>query len=219
MKNFILVFFALGLLQTAVAQQKKKVTTTVKKSVVVQKPVVPSRNVVNKTPTPAPKKEVEPQNKPASAKSTSSVGYKEGDFQLNAGIGASSWGVPFYVGADYFVTNDISVGGTVSYQTLNETFYVTQYKSTIIGIGATGNYHFNRVLKLPKEWDVYAGLGISYFIWSFDSNNYVGANSSGIAIGGQIGGRYFFNKKFAINAELGGASTTSGARLGITYKL
>ena len=157
--------------------------------------------------------------KASAQKSNVAVAYSKEDFQLNAGIGVSGWGVPVYVGADYFVDNDISIGAEVSYQTFNETIFVQKYKSSILGIGVNGNYHFRRVLKLPNEWDLYAGIGIGYYIWSFDNVNYAGSNTSGTGFGGQIGARYFINNKFAINAELGGASTTSGARIGITYKL
>ena len=34
-----------------------------------------------------------------------------GGIQLNAGVGFSGWGLPIYVGGDFGVTDDISIGG------------------------------------------------------------------------------------------------------------
>ncbi len=144
--------------------------------------------------------------------------YKDGDIQINAGIGLFSVGIPIQAGVDYFLTQDISAGLEGSYEELNENFFASKYKSTVIGIGANGNYHFNRIMKIPNKWDIYAGVSVAYFNWSFDQD-YLGPNSSGVGFGGQLGGRYFFTKSFGANVELGGGSSTSGVKIGISYKL
>jgi outer membrane immunogenic protein len=144
----------------------------------------------------------------------------KGKVQFNAGVGISGWGIPVYAGLDFGVAPDITVGVEGSFRSYSQSYYGGNYSSTIIGIGANGNYHFNRVLEIPSKWDLYAGLGLGYYIWNYndDFNGFNGANASGIGFGGQVGGRYFFSDKFALNLELGGASSTSGAKLGITYK-
>lgn len=38
------------------------------------------------------------------------------NLQLNAGTGISGWGIPVYVGLDYGVTNEITVGAELSYR-------------------------------------------------------------------------------------------------------
>lgn len=143
---------------------------------------------------------------------------ENGATQLNAGLGTSGWGTPIYVGLDYGVGNDFTVGGELSFRSYKESYGVADYSSSIISIAANGNYHFNTLLDIPSEWDFYAGLGLGYYIWNID-NDYPGSNNSGIGIGAQIGGRYFFNDNFGVNLELGGANVTSGAKIGITYKL
>jgi hypothetical protein len=40
----------------------------------------------------------------------------KGDSQINAGVGFSNWGVPVYVGFDYGMDSNISLGGEVSYR-------------------------------------------------------------------------------------------------------
>jgi len=131
----------------------------------------------------------------------------KGEKQLNGGVGLSAWGIPVYVGLDYGVTPDISVGGEFSFRS---------YWGTIIGIDVNGNYHFNKLLSLPKPWDLYGGLNLGYYSWSA-STGYTGSYS-GVGVGLQVGGRYYFNNKFGVNVELGGATVASGLKLGVSYK-
>jgi outer membrane immunogenic protein len=140
----------------------------------------------------------------------------EGGKQLNAGVGASSWGTPLYIGLDFGVHPDISVGGELSFRSYRQKFLGTKYSSTIIGIGANANYHFNHILEIPTQWDLYAGVTVGFYLWN-SSDNYIGDGASGLGFSGQAGGRYYFNDKWAINVELGGG-TVSGGRLGITKK-
>lgn len=132
-------------------------------------------------------------------------------------MGFSSWGLPIYAGIDFGVHKDISAGGEFSFRSYSDNFKGTSYSHTIIALGANGNYHFNSLLKIPKEWDAYAGLNLGFYSWS-SPNGYRGGGSSGIGMGAQFGGRYYFNTKFAINLELGGG-TASGGKIGVTWKL
>jgi hypothetical protein len=126
----------------------------------------------------------------------------KGQIQLNAGIGASSSNMlPFYAGLDYGVYKDITVGGTI-----------VSYSQTLVAITANGNYHFNSILDISTKWDLYAGLGIGYNIWS--------GSASEFAINVQIGARYYFTKKFGINVEYGGGYIfTTGAKIGVSLKI
>ena len=144
---------------------------------------------------------------------------ENGALQLNAGLGTSGWGTPVYVGLDYGIGSDITVGGELSYRSHNESYSGSKYKYSVMGIGANGNYHFNRVLEIPSEWELYAGLGLNYYIWNYKDASYTGSNASDLGFGAQVGARYFFNDKFGVNLELGGGNATSGAKIGITYKL
>jgi hypothetical protein len=142
----------------------------------------------------------------------------KGETQLNAGIGLSSWGVPVYIGFDYGAHPDISVGGELSYRSYNDKYANVSYDHSVIGISGNGNYHFNRILEIPKKWDFYAGLNLGFYIWN-SPNNYQGSHSSGLGLGGQIGGRYFFSDKIGLNLEFGGGNAFSGGKLGLTFKL
>ena len=140
---------------------------------------------------------------------------EEGRMQLNGGFGFSNAGVPIYVGLDYGVYPDITVGGEISYRSVND----DGYKYSAIGLVANGNYHFNTVLNIPSEFDFYAGVSVGYYSWSDNTPSGYGrvAHSSGLVPYLQVGGRYFFSENFGLNLEIGGGNI-SGGKIGVTYK-
>lgn len=142
---------------------------------------------------------------------------QKGETQLNAGVGLSSRGIPVYVGLDYWVHPDITIGAELSFRSYDDDYGNVDYHHSITGIIGNANYHFNRVLDIPQQWDFYAGLNLGFYIWGSPSD-YIGSNSSGLGLGAQLGGRYFFSDKFGINLEFTGGNTVSGSKLGITLK-
>lgn len=141
-----------------------------------------------------------------------------GQAQLNAGVGLSSWGVPVYVGLDYGVHQDITIGGEFSFRSYNDNWSNHKYRHSIIGISGNANYHFSTLLNIPANWDFYIGPNIGFYIWN-SPTEYEGSHTSGLGLGAQIGGRYYFNEKFGINLEFGGANVFSGGKFGISLKL
>jgi hypothetical protein len=142
-----------------------------------------------------------------------------GQAQINAGFGFSSWGLPVYGGVEFGVHEDITVGGELSFRTYNDTYLDDNYGHTIVGISANGNYHFNTLLDIPEEWDVYAGANLGYYIWHNKNSDYSGSGSSGLGLGLQAGGRYYFNDKFGVNLEFGSGNSFSGGKIGISIRL
>jgi outer membrane immunogenic protein len=143
---------------------------------------------------------------------------EKGRGQFNAGLGFSSWGVPVYLGFDIGVHRDITVGGELSLRFYDDRYRDVTYNQSIIGIVSNGNYHFNTLLKIPKNWDFYAGLNLGFYIWS-NEENYAGPHSSGLWLGAQIGGRYYFTDKFGLNLEFGGSNSFSGGKFGVSVRL
>ncbi|RYZ44776.1 MAG: hypothetical protein EOP49_26470 [Sphingobacteriales bacterium] len=142
----------------------------------------------------------------------------KGSKQLNAGVGLSGWGVPIYVGMDFGVHPDISVGGELSFRSYKRKYFGETYKHNITGLAANANYHFNRVLSIPSNWDLYAGLNLGFYLWN-SSDDFDGDDESGLNLGAQVGGRYYFTPKFGVNLEFGGGNAFSGGKLGISVKL
>ncbi len=144
-----------------------------------------------------------------------------GEIQLNAGLGLNSgdWSTPVYAGVDYGVMPDITVGGFLSYASHDFKYVSGNYKGRWFSIAAKGDYHFNTLLSIPNEWDLYAGLTLAYNNFSYDWDDYHGDyDDSGLGLGIQIGGRYYFTENWAVNLELGGSDIASGGKIGVTYK-
>ncbi len=143
---------------------------------------------------------------------------KRGQYQFNAGIGLSGWGIPVNAGVDFGVFRDITAGLDASFRSYSETIYGFKYTSNVFGIALNGNYHFNTVFEIPRRWDFYAGVSLGYYSWGLPSD-YPGTNASGIAPGIQIGGRYFFNKQVGLNLEFGGGGGVAGGKIGVTFTM
>ncbi len=141
-----------------------------------------------------------------------------GKSQLNAGVGLSGWGVPLYLGLDYSFHKDFTLGGEISFRSYHENWKNYSYSHSITGFSANVNYHFNNALQIPHDWDFYAGLNLGFYVWS-SPDAYQGNHSSGLGLGAQIGGRYYFTNKIGLNLELGGGNAFSGGKVGVTIKL
>jgi len=141
----------------------------------------------------------------------------KGQVQLNAGFGLSGWGKPVYIGLDFGVHKDMSLGLELSYRKYRARWDKMYFDHSITGISGNWNYHFNSVLDLDDQWDFYAGLNCGWYIWRSEAA-YYGTDNTGLGLGAQIGGRYYFNDKIGINLEAGGGNAFSGGKLGITVK-
>ncbi len=151
---------------------------------------------------------------------------------------------PVSVAYEYAVSDRITVGGTFGYANLDqlttskftnpnsgETITSTiSTKYNFFFFGGIGNYYILN----EYNYNLYAGLNIGYSYFTSnttDDNDDSSNNNGGLGdlstqikasggapvLGLQVGGRYFFGERFAVNMELGyGASVIS---LGISYKL
>ena len=142
----------------------------------------------------------------------------QGQTQLNVGVGLSSRGVPVYFGFDHGVHPDVTLGAELSYRGYNDHWKDHKYHHNIFGFSGNVNYHFNNILNIPSPWDFYAGLNLGFYNWN-SPEKYGGSHTSGLGLGAQIGGRYYFNNKVGINLEFGGGNAFSGGKIGLTIKL
>jgi len=142
----------------------------------------------------------------------------KGQTQFNAGVGLSSWGVPVYIGLDHGIHKDVTLGAELSYQSYQEKYHNNEYDHSITGIFGNANYHFNNVLEIPSNWDLYAGLSLGFYVWN-SPDDYHGSNTSGLGLSGQLGTRYYFTDKFGVNLELGGGNVFSSGKFGISVRI
>lgn len=136
---------------------------------------------------------------------------------MNFGTGLSNYGIPLYFGMDFGVHPDISAGFVVSARSYSEVKYGSS-GLLVLGLAGVANYHFDRLLELDPEWDVYGGLSLGFILWNYHSD-YPGTKNSPLGLDIQIGGRYYWNDTWAVNVELGGGNALTGVRLGVSYKL
>jgi len=146
----------------------------------------------------------------------------KGQSQLNFGVGFSNWGVPLYFGFDHGVHKDITIGAEFSFRNYNHNYRNQRYRNSVLGFSGNANYHFNTILNIPRNWDFYAGINLGFYHWS-NSNKYPdeyrNGYNSGVGLGAQVGGRYYFNNSLGINLELGGGNAFSGGKFGLSVRL
>lgn len=123
----------------------------------------------------------------------------KGEKQLNFGTGITGNGIPVYVSMDFAIHKDI---------TLTPEVHVKFDDEVRGGILFKADYHWNYLIGIPSNWDFYAGA------------------RAGVDFGGditpdfgiQVGGRWYWSEKWALNLELGGG-TGFGTTFGLSMKL
>lgn len=142
----------------------------------------------------------------------------KGQAQINAGVGFSSWGVPIYAGLDYGIHKDFTMGAEISHRAYRENRHDHYYDHSVTGFSGNVNYHFNHIMNIPRDWDFYAGLNLGFYVWT-SPDDYDGDHTSGLGLGGQIGGRYYFTNALGVNLEFGGGNAFNGGKIGLSIKL
>lgn len=145
--------------------------------------------------------------------------FSKQDKLLNIGIGVNSFydgGIPFGASFEKGISNNISVGVNADY--LSNDYLA--FKFTAIYFGVRASYHVNELLKIKSEKiDLYGGptLGYRSFSWKDTDQDLGDSYGSGVFLGAYIGGKYYFNKKIGLFAELGSIGSTN-ARIGVAFK-
>ena len=123
----------------------------------------------------------------------------KGDKQLNFGLGFSGNGLPVYVGMDFAFHNDWTAGPVIKLVFDDE-----------MRFGAIGrvDYHWNRLIGIPSNWDFYLGANVGF----------LSGNGDNLTAGLQLGGRWYWSEKWGVNLEFGGG-TGYGTSAGISMKL
>ncbi|TLX71480.1 hypothetical protein E9993_20215 [Labilibacter sediminis] len=122
----------------------------------------------------------------------------QGEKQLNMGLGFNGSGIPIYGGIDFAVHDDVTLGPQVNLLIDDESSFSVAFR---------GDYHFNRLLNIPSNWDVYAGANAGLGI----------GDDFPLELGIQIGGRWYWSDKWGLNLEFGGGKNF-GTTLGVSMK-
>lgn len=142
----------------------------------------------------------------------------KGQTDINVGVGFSSWGIPIYGGFDHGVSRDVTLGAELAYRSDDDDFDNRKYRGSVLSVSGNFNYHFNTLFHISREWDLYAGLNVGFNMVNY-GDGYKGDRTSGLGLGAQIGGRYYFSNTVGLNLEFGGGNAFGGGKLGLTFKL
>lgn len=83
-------------------------------------------------------------------------------------------------------------------------------------LGVKANYYFDNLFGITDAaWDVYGGANLGYGIYLPNDD----FNDSDVDFGLQVGGRWFWNDKWGVYAELSGGSIAFFPSIGVTMKL
>jgi hypothetical protein len=147
-------------------------------------------------------------------------------FDANIGLGSPYWSglqksLPINprVGVDVGVTDEISLGGSLAYSGAKYSYYYFDeytYKYNAWFVALRGAYHFDVE---NDKIDPYLGASLGYVVVTVKgAGDYAYGVASGAGYGAFGGVRYYLNKKFGLNGELG-YSSFSFLTLGISLKL
>ena len=149
--------------------------------------------------------------------------FAKGNFFLTPQVGFASWGggvVPFGVNAEYAVSENIGVGGSVMYQGWTEE---SLGSVSLLTFAVQANYHF---IKLEaSKIDLYAGAELGYGLYNVTYNAGISSGisgASGLVLAPVVGGRYFLSPTIALSLRLTGSLVLRpgfGATAGVSFKL
>lgn len=145
---------------------------------------------------------------------------EQGRLQVNLGTGYTNQGIPAYLGADFGIAENLSLGVDGSYRFFNENFGNIMYKHSIITVLGNVNFHFNKMFKLRDHTstDLYGGFSGGY-VMAESPALYNGGVETSAVFGAQFGYRMFFNEKLCLDLQVNAMSTYMGARIGLTILL
>lgn len=94
----------------------------------------------------------------------------------------------------------------------------TNFDLDWLNIGVRGSYYFDNLFGITDDaWDVYGGADAGYSIYNGNDDH---KHKSEFDIGLHVGGRWFWNEKWGLYVELGGARVQGPVGgVGVTMKL
>ena len=144
-----------------------------------------------------------------------------GEKQFNAGTGYAGGYVPLYAGVYFGVHRDITIGPKMVLSFYRDSYLDhynwgdIMYYDRIIDFGGAFvfDYHFNRVLNIPGQFDLYAGSDLGLFgysskeiveTWEFDYITTDTYEETGTYINFNLhaGGRYIFPSGLGLNMQM-----------------
>jgi len=110
------------------------------------------------------------------------------------------------------VSYDIPVASAIAVSP----FVGTNLNLDYLNMGVKANYYFDDLIGIPAAFDFYAGASAGFAMWIGGGTS----QTSGIDIGLQVGGRWFWSDKWGLYLEFGGGHYSGGtAGIGLTMRM
>lgn len=135
----------------------------------------------------------------------SSLAFSQANRGLNFGVGLNNNGLPVYLNFDIPVHADIAIAPQIQFNLDGMDYFA---------LGVKADYYFDRILSIPENFDFYAGLNLGFRILS----NNKSSDKSGLDLGAEIGGRWFWNEKWGLNLQFSGG-IGYGTKFGVSMKM
>lgn len=156
--------------------------------------------------------------------------------QVNLGIELEGYGLPIYVGMDFGVGSNVTIGPRVMFERESDRIhqrwggndYDLRQSWTYIVPSFRGDYHFSGLINgMTDKLDLYGGLTLGYAILrsyservDYENFNYVVRNnttsSSDAKLWAQVGARYYFSDNWAAQLEF--STWGEDAAVGVSYR-
>ncbi|MFT5183095.1 MAG: hypothetical protein ACI84C_000218 [Flavobacteriales bacterium] len=158
-----------------------------------------------------------------STKAQESYKYLHVGLEATPGSGAG-----IIASATLDVAENVAVGPIVMLRVGLDTDF--RYTSVVgyIGVGVKGEYYFDELLSLPKDFDVYAGGQAGFFFTPRSyGKDYTGIGSQPVQksqfglpfVAAMVGGRWHWKDKTSLFVEMtSGWAYVTGARAGFAFK-
>ena len=160
---------------------------------------------------------------PEVSSENSNLVMSEGSLALQAGFSLGSilyGGIPLFIGGDYMVTDEISIGAEFVRINYRDRFFGTDIRYKGASFGVRVAYHFMHLLDLPDEnIDLYGGIFLGYIGWNYEYDSPItGFDEFGsITYNFFAGARYMFIERLGGFGEFGYGITL--LKLGLTVKV
>lgn len=141
---------------------------------------------------------------------------------FNGVIGNPPFG-PLYLQYEHGIMEEVGIAPffAISHASSNiytgHGYYDYKHRKTVLGIGAMGYYHFNKLVPVNKL-DLYAGIGLGMKIYLHSYSDRRPDSDSGIMVPFKLGARWYFTPNFAVYGETGWDSF-SAINFGVSFKL
>lgn len=134
-------------------------------------------------------------------------------FFINAGSGVSNIGIPIYIGGEYGFRNNSYAFEFMYCPELYPDEIINASEAVCPDLTISYRYHLlTNTRKNKNAHDLYLGISAGFFVFQDRSSD-----KKSFVVGPHLGYRYYFEKKLAMNIEVGLRGPFLVSKIGMSY--